>query len=853
VIESALSMQFARDKRKWLSWLTFGAAVGTYLPWTPLPVKLSVWVHWIGSYPYWLHLPVIALLFLVCLERTTQILRRYGNNLRSKKSPFTLIEATLATTAGLVFATVLRSIPLHLVSMLRQSTSVAWVWILSLVLFGVVAVLRSQIAPKRLAPGAASATTITDAPITEDAEDTLGRVPFVKDFYEQIKKFPFNESMVFGLNGRWGYGKTSVLNLLRNRLRNDREIILVDFNPWYFSSADVLVHRFYSAIAGAINKEFFFPDLASLARRYSTLLAPILKRFGLEINVGETNVEDVKRQVEQYIEQTGRRVVVVVDDIDRTDADELLWVFRTVRLTAEFKNTTFVLAYDENQVREHLKSLDISPDYLEKIVQNPIQLPALDQGNIDRFLLYSDSGHKSQLDLLFDELKIETESRAEFDKKIVELYPSDVRPFFRSLRPCKRFLNGLSTRLPVVQNEVYLLDFVFLEVLRLFAPKIYQDIYDNRYYYIPEWTLGDTLASPFGIADRAEKDKVSKEVRAHVEELLAAVPCRENILDILKELFFVRLNNAFGGSRYSDDFAPSIRAKKRLTHPESFQKYFLLSVPRGAIPDGIIEGTLKSWATATDPSALIRKDFEGYQIQSDLQQFLDSITLFRGKVDDKTVDPLLSYISSNIQMFSRERGRSLHDAAFRLVIFLLNDRVKDAEKQVRVEQTLRETPALDFAVYIVSAIAGSQSAELYALQHATDLTAAKQVVSDRLRKEVIDAGVDLFNASPHAGYVLFQIGTWSAELKQIVNEYAMKLCKQNPSDIGKLVGGFFIDFGDNSSFNLSDLRRVYDSRALAQLARTAGESAWNEENQQRAIQQLLIGEPESGSPTTPSE
>jgi hypothetical protein len=86
---------------------------------------------------------------------------------------------------------------------------------------------------------------------------------------------------------------------------------------------------FYSAIAGAINKEFFFPDLVSLARRYSATLSPILKRFGLEMNVGSINVEDVKRRVERYIEQTGRRVVVVVDDIDRTHADELLWVFRT--------------------------------------------------------------------------------------------------------------------------------------------------------------------------------------------------------------------------------------------------------------------------------------------------------------------------------------------------------------------------------------------------------------------------------------------------------------------------------------------------------------------------------------------
>jgi len=130
--------------------------------------------------------------------------------------------------------------------------------------------------------------------------------------------------------------------------------VVVDFNPWYFSSADVLVHRFYSAIAQAINEQFFFPDLIALTRKYSRMLAPILKRFGLEANPGESSVEEIKRQVENYILQTGRRVVVIIDDVDRTNPDELLWVFRTVRLAADFKKTIFLLAFDNSQVVEQL-------------------------------------------------------------------------------------------------------------------------------------------------------------------------------------------------------------------------------------------------------------------------------------------------------------------------------------------------------------------------------------------------------------------------------------------------------------------------------------------------------------------
>ena len=606
----------------------------------------------------------------------------------------------------------------------------------------------------RSLPQPLQANGIIDAPIGTDEEDALGRVPFVNDLHREIRKFPFDESVVFGLNGRWGSGKTSVLNLLRNRLRNDRDTILVDFNPWYFSSADVLVHRFYSAVAGAINHEFFFPDLLGLARRYSGILSPVLKSFGVDVNMGKATVEDVKRQVERYILQTDRRVVVLIDDIDRADDEGILAVFRTVRLTGEFKKTTFVLAYDNEQVCEHLKRLNIPAEYLDKIVQNPIQLPALDQGDIDRFLLYSASGHRSQIDILFDKIGIGKEEQAEFDKKIVEIYPPNLRPFFQTLRSAKRFLNSLSSRLPAVQNEVYLLDFVLLEVLRVFAPRIYDDIYDNRHYYIPSWTLDEMLASPFGVVGRGGEDELSKRIKAHVDGLLNGHPRRDNIRAILEELFFQLTGER--ASQVSDSYAAHVRAKKRLTHGESFRKYFLLRVPRGVIPDEVVEETMRSWSTSASSSPLITNDLLAYQKSGELRKFMDAVTLFLNKMDERTADALLTVLSTQVQMFSHEgHERSEYDGVFKLVLFILSDRINDRNRRQRFEQTLTETPALAFAIKILTAVAQARSG-IYALQQAVDLSIARQIVSERVRREVVDAGVDLIDTNREAGYILYQ-------------------------------------------------------------------------------------------------
>jgi predicted KAP-like P-loop ATPase len=844
-------MHFVRHKWKWMLWFALGGATGTYLPLASLPAKLSLWLRWVASYPYPLHLPLIALLFLICLERASRVVKRYRNNLASGQSPFTAIEASLGFVFGLVFALALsRSLTDCWASLILQARAVTLTWAAAFVLFVLTAVLKARPKSAESPPQQADATRMTDAPIATDEEDTLGRVPFVNDFHREIKKFPFDEPVVFGLNGQWGSGKTSVLNLLRNRLRHDKDIILVDFNPWYFSSADVLVHRFYSAVAAAINREFFFPDLLGLARRYSAILSPVLKRYGADIDMRNSSVEDVKQQVERYILQTNRRVIVLIDDIDRADDDGLLGVFRTVRLTGEFKKTTFVLAYDDDQVCAHLKRLNIPPEYLEKIVQNPIQIPALDQGDIDRFLLYSDAQHRSQIDILFDKIGIGKEERAEFDKKIVEIYPPQLRRFFQTLRSAKRFLNSLSTRLPVVRDEVYLLDFVLLEVLRVFAPRVYDDIYENRYYYIPAWTFEEILASPFGIVGRREQEEVSKRIKVHVDDLLSGESRRDNIRAILEELFFQLKSDR--ASPTSDSYAAKVRAKKRLTHPDSFQKYFLLSVPREAIPDKVVEETMKSWAASPNPQSLMTKDLLAYQKRGNLRKFMDALALFLDKMDERTAGELLTVISSRVQTFSREgRESSEHDGAFKLALFVLSERIKDSDRRERFEQTLRETPALEFAIRILNAVAQAQSG-IHALQQAADLTAAREIVSQRVRQEVVDADVDLIEMNREWGFILFQTGLYSEESRKMINDYALKLCEKNPSYIGKLVGGFRLDLGETGSFNLTELRRVYDSRALAVLARAAGKTAWITSNEQLAVEQLLVAEADPGPQTSDS-
>lgn len=139
-------------------------------------------------------------------------------------------------------------------------------------------------------------------------------------------------------------------------------------------------------------------------------------------------------------------------------------IFKLVKLTASFENMLFVLSFDPRYVRKFLEdNADDDISFLDKIIQTPISLPAIDQAKIDRFLLYSeaDGSHRSSFDVLFDKLLIGKHRIKEFDDSFVHLYGSQIRHFFYSFRRAKRYLNALYTTLPSVKNEVHLQDFLY--------------------------------------------------------------------------------------------------------------------------------------------------------------------------------------------------------------------------------------------------------------------------------------------------------------------------------------------------------------------------------------------------------
>ena len=97
--------------------------------------------------------------------------------------------------------------------------------------------------------------TLSDEPICNETDDILKRSSFVNNLADSIISWDKEKSLVIGLYGKWGVGKTSILNLTENKLKeSNAPIEIIKFNPWGYSESDDLLNPFIKQISTQLSK-----------------------------------------------------------------------------------------------------------------------------------------------------------------------------------------------------------------------------------------------------------------------------------------------------------------------------------------------------------------------------------------------------------------------------------------------------------------------------------------------------------------------------------------------------------------------------------------------------------------------
>ena len=500
-----------------------------------------------------------------------------------------------------------------------------------------------------------------DRPITTVSNDEFGRAPFARRLAEIIKDWHDPSSLVIGLYGVWGEGKTSCLNLMAEVLAKHRDVVIVRFNPWYFDNTGQLIQQFCSSVAQGLGRKIGKKPGQQLIKgmtRLAKIVAPVsfgipgvsVSPGGMVAAVGEAlsgdtqeALEAVKSEIERHLKGAKGRVVVLIDDVDRLDEQETHCLVKLVKLVADFPNTSYVLAFDPTRVAKMLAKRYAEPDdsregisFLEKIVQVGLHLPTVEPSRLRHFVL---SGIFMTLDGNKAKLPEDEVSR------IVNVWDRSVGTVLRSVREAKRYLNSVNFAVPLMKGEVHPGDQVLVEALRTFFPMTYDVIRRN-----PDAVLELARERIYGAGRDSRLDESKKVLEAAVAGLKGdgLEAAKTLIQELYPQTKAVWSNTSVSGSTWEAKWAGEKRAASRYY----FSRYFLYAIPADDISDAEVEGVIASANEKRTTVANLVKKLQAIKKSVKARRFVE-------KMDAATRGKLSAQGAAKLAIAMAESGEGL--------------------------------------------------------------------------------------------------------------------------------------------------------------------------------------------------
>ena len=472
-----------------------------------------------------------------------------------------------------------------------------------------------------------------DSPIEKADDDRYGVTPFAKSMAQAIRSIKGPIGTTIALNGPWGSGKSSVVNIVRSELEssNDETLVISDFKCWWYQGEEALLLAFLQNLDTLLTnslREHVKGLVPQLGRHLlqagpvigsALALTPVGWLAGLTgagmafaqrfFPQGDT-LDTTFRKLADTLEKRGRRFLIIVDDIDRLSPEEALAVFRVIKSVGCLPNVIYLLAFDralaEKVVAERYPSE--GPHFLEKIVQASFELPVPLRTDLNSAILSA----------IQETCEPITEDHP---TRLLNIFYDVVVPYLTTPRHVVRFQNAISVTWPAIANQVNVADFVALETLRLYEPTLFSLIRSSK--------------------DRLCKTGDERKAETRFDRYLNGL--REEFHDTAK-LALQRLFPRMEAVGYGSEFYSSWNAERRVCMEAHFDTYFRLILSHEALPVELINGFIEN---ADDPD-FVRGEFRKAAAlrrnsgTSMVPVVLDELNAHGPRIPKEKVQPFLS-------------------------------------------------------------------------------------------------------------------------------------------------------------------------------------------------------------------
>lgn len=377
-----------------------------------------------------------------------------------------------------------------------------------------------------------------DHPITTIDDDRLDVAAFTRRLVRPLLLHPKQSSLVVGLYGPWGYGKSSALNFLEESLLRAAggqttpanvhlpQPVIVRFTPWLYGSVEALLASFFETLAAVIGDQPASDDASSkrkttlkalgefvapaakvgamflpipsaisdgVVNGVAELISGVAKGAATVVEGGEVTFRKRKEEAARVLldlaaQGRGQRVIVLIDDLDRAGSDEILAMLKLVKLVADLPNVSYVIAMDKERVAAALdRALEPlrGDDFLEKIVQIGIHLPPFGVDQLSRFAVDGAIAIAQRAEMNAELLAVDWDSWEIVRRRTYEVH---LRNTLRTPRDVVRLLNayGFATLTGDSRADLHPVDLLILCLLQTRFPNVYAKVRANRRFLLHE-------------------------------------------------------------------------------------------------------------------------------------------------------------------------------------------------------------------------------------------------------------------------------------------------------------------------------------------------------------------------------
>jgi len=553
-----------------------------------------------------------------------------------------------------------------------------------------------------------------DKPIKTKQEDFLDRKEFAKVITNAIITYSVDrdESLTIGLFGKWGSGKTSIINMVLEDIQQEDNILIFKFEPWLYSDTEQLISQFFKDFSKVVNhKDYgkeaekigeeleayanFFDVISQIPEPTTFILSKTISKVFKTVGkagskwgkLKSKNLSQTKASIEKHLKNFDKKILIVIDDIDRLNNTEIRQIFQLIKSLGNFPNTIYLASMERDVVIDALSEVQKGDgsEYLEKIVHVPLQVPSISQDKVYEFLF-------KKLNEIIGTLEDE-----EFDQNYWgNIFHGGFKYFFENIRDVIRYINILRFNFSAIGNEVNIIDLIAITGFQVFEPKIYELIKNN-----PNMFTGQIRES-LSYSDNSEQEKrIVREFFEKSYDELEKID-KENYLELMQELF-IKIKEVFTNTIYAGALR-ECRKEAKICSPEFFDIYFKVSLNKNLISKTQINSYFKSASNEDE----FRKVIEQLNSNGEIYKFLERLEDYISDSDKSKAQIICNVLIDLGDSFPDVKGMFEFSREIRVgrIIYRILNQIEDKYKRFEIlkEAIQKANNSIDISASEISSI-----------------------------------------------------------------------------------------------------------------------------------------------------